>query len=71
MDLLVDEGVVVLGGPIGDGDGEDSLLVVDLPTEAAIRQRLDHDPWVDDWLTIKSIEPWSVWLGPRRLGYAD
>ncbi|MDQ3576939.1 MAG: YciI family protein [Actinomycetota bacterium] len=62
MDLLVDEGVVVLGGPVGEGDGEDSLLVVDLDNEAGIRDRLAEDPWVDQLLTIKSIEPWSVWL---------
>lgn len=62
MDSLVEEGVVILGGPVGEGDGEDSLLVVDLENEAAIRARLAGDPWVDDLLTIKSIEPWSVWL---------
>ena len=62
MDGLVDEGVVVLGGPVGEGDGEDSLLVVDLANEAAIRDLLAGDPWVDEMLTIKSIEPWSIWL---------
>jgi hypothetical protein len=34
---LTEEGVVVLGGPIGEGDGDDSLLVVDVESEAAIR----------------------------------
>ncbi len=62
MDALVEEGVVVLGGPVGEGDGEDALLVVDLPDEAAVRARLADDPWPDSVLTIKSIEPWSVWL---------
>jgi hypothetical protein len=62
MDGLSDEGFVVLGGPIGEGDGEDSLLVVDAESEAAVRQRLAGDPWIGDILTIKSIEPWSVWL---------
>jgi len=62
MDLLVDEGVVVVGGPIGEGDGEDSLLVVDAHNEAAIHLALADDPWLGGLLTIKSIEPWSVWL---------
>ncbi len=62
MDGLVQQGVVILGGPIGEGDGEDSLLVIDLENEAAIRDRLADDPWVDEMLTIQSIEPWSVWL---------
>jgi uncharacterized protein YciI len=62
MDALAEEGIVVLGGPVGEGDGEDALLVVDLESEAAIRARLADDPWSDDMLTIKSVEPWSVWL---------
>jgi uncharacterized protein YciI len=62
MDALAEEGIVVLGGPVGEGDGEDALLVVDLESEAAIRARLAGDPWSDDMLTIKSVEPWSVWL---------
>lgn len=62
MDALVDERIVILGGPVGVGDGEDSLLVVDAENEASIRSRLADDPWVDDLLTIESVEPWSVWL---------
>jgi uncharacterized protein YciI len=62
MDALAAEGVVVLGGPVGEGDGDDALLVVDLPTEAAVRQRLASDPWAESVLVIKNIRPWSVWL---------
>jgi len=62
MDALVEEGVIVLGGPIGDGDGENSLLVVDVDSESAIRARLAEDPWADEMLTIESVRPWSVWL---------
>jgi uncharacterized protein len=63
MDALVDEGFVLLGGPIGDGDGENTLLIVKGQDEAAIRARLAEDPWPLDLLTIVSIRPWSVWLG--------
>jgi uncharacterized protein YciI len=62
MDALVAEGVVALGGPVGEGDGDDVLLVVDLPSEAAVRQRLAIDPWAESVLVIRSIRPWSVWL---------
>jgi uncharacterized protein YciI len=62
MDVLVEEGVVVLGGPVGEGDGEDALLVVDAESEAAIRARLADDPWGEEMLTTKSVEPWSVFL---------
>lgn len=37
MDALVEEGFVVLGGPIGEGDSKNTLLVVDADGEAAIR----------------------------------
>ena len=62
MDALADEGIVVLGGPVGEGNGDDVLLVVDVESEDAIRTRLADDPWADDMLTIASVEPWSVWL---------
>jgi uncharacterized protein YciI len=62
MDALTDEGVVVLGGPVGEGDGEDVLLIVDADSEVAIRARLAEDPWADDMLKVESVEPWSVWL---------
>jgi uncharacterized protein len=62
MDALAEEGFVVLGGPIGEGDGENVLLVVDADGEVTIRARLAEDPWPDDLLTIESIQPWSVWL---------
>jgi hypothetical protein len=62
MDALAEEGFVVLGGPIGEGDGENVLLVVDADGEATIRARLAEDTWPDDLLTIESIQPWSVWL---------
>jgi uncharacterized protein YciI len=62
MDELTDEGVIILGGPVGEGDGDDALLVVDTQSEAAIRARLADDPWMGNVLTIKSVEPWSVWL---------
>jgi uncharacterized protein YciI len=73
MDALAEEGFVVLGGPVGEGDGEDALAVVDAESEAAIRTRLAEDPWGEDMLMITSVEPWSVWLRApeaRALGYA-
>ena len=62
MDALTDDGVVVLGGPVGEGDGEDVLLVVDVEDEAAIRAHLADDPLANGMLTIESVAPWSVWL---------
>ena len=62
MDRLVNEGVVVLGGPVGDIDGEKTLLVCRVSSEAEIRSLLSQDPWSDSVLTIGSVQPWTVWL---------
>jgi uncharacterized protein YciI len=66
MDALAEEGVVVLGGPIGEGDGDNALLIVVADSEAEIRARLAEDPWADGVLIIESVRPWSVWLRARR-----
>jgi uncharacterized protein YciI len=67
MDALSEQGFIVLGGPIGEGDGENALLVVDAPDEAAVRARLVEDPWGEDMLATESIRPWSVFLGAARI----
>ena len=64
MDSLVDERFVELGGPIGEGDGENTLLVIEAPDEAAVRERLAGDPWSGTILEIESIRPWQIWLRP-------
>jgi uncharacterized protein len=69
MDGLAEAGFVVLGGPIGEGDGENTLLVIDADDEATVRARLAEDPWPEELLTIESVRSWSVWLrGPASLG---
>ncbi len=62
MDALTEEGFVVLGGPVGEGDGDYNLLVVKASGEESIRARLADDPWEGGVLTISSVKPWSVWL---------
>ena len=62
MDRLVAEGVVVLGGPVGEGDGEDALLVVAADSEGEVRSRLAADPWGEEMLATRSVEPWTVFL---------
>jgi uncharacterized protein YciI len=61
MDELVDEGFILLGGPL---EGErDTLHVVRAPSEQAIRDRLADDPWArNGMLTVKRIEGWTVLL---------
>jgi hypothetical protein len=63
MDALVDEGFIVLGGPIGDGSRVLHAVFADDP--ATVEARLGADPWSDSRLRIASIEPWTVLLDGR------
>jgi len=64
MNGLAAEGFVVLGGPVGSG--EETLLAIESPSEAAIRARLAEDPWTTaGLLEIGAIEPWTILLGGR------
>jgi uncharacterized protein YciI len=65
MDGLVDDGFVVLGGPIGDG--EEVMLVVEAKDEREIEARLGDDPWAPmGILRIGAIRPWTIWLDGRQ-----
>jgi uncharacterized protein YciI len=65
FDGLVDDGFLVVGGPLGDGAR--TLHLIEADDEAAIAGRLAGDPWaVADMLRVRSIEPWALWLDGRR-----
>jgi uncharacterized protein len=56
MEALVDNGFIVLGGPLGDGARV--LHIVEAGSEQEIAARLADDPWVPmALLTTASIEP--------------
>ena len=64
MDGLVDDGFLILGGPVGNG--AQSLHVVEAADESDIRARLALDPWGSaGLLRIGSIESWRLWLDSR------
>jgi uncharacterized protein YciI len=65
MDRLVDEGFVLLGGPLEDQ--REVLLIVEAESEDAIRARLAEDPWAPNgMLTPIRIERWTILLDGRR-----
>lgn len=69
MDGLVDEGFVVLGGPLAD---EHRVVhVVEAESEDAVRARLARDPWSETHLQVDAIEPWTIRLDGRRVGSRD
>jgi len=64
MDGLVDEGLIVLGGPLRD---EYRVAhAVEAESEDAIRATLARDPWSGTHLRVESIEPWTIRLDGRR-----
>lgn len=64
MDGLVDNGFIVLGGPLSD---EHRVVhAVEAESEDAIRATLARDPWSETHLQIDSIEPWTLRLDARR-----
>ncbi len=64
MDGLVADGLILLGGPIGDG--HKTLHLVDARDEGEVRRRLAEDPWARaGLLDIATIQPWALWLDFR------
>ncbi len=64
MDGLVDDGFLVLGGPLADEIRVAHAVEAD--SEEAIRARLAEDPWSESHLVIDSIEPWTIRLDARQ-----
>jgi uncharacterized protein YciI len=64
MDGLVDDGFIVLGGPLADE--ERVAHVIEAESEHAVRATLARDPWSQTHLVIDSIEPWTLRLDARR-----
>jgi hypothetical protein len=60
MDALVDDGFIVLGGPLGDG----AMLIVDVDDEEEIEPRFAADPWTPmEMLQTASVDRWQILLG--------
>jgi uncharacterized protein YciI len=64
MDGLVDDGSIVLGGPLPD---EVRVAhAVEAESEEAVRAMFARDPWSETHLRVDSIEPWTIRLDGRR-----
>ncbi len=64
MNGLVDEGFIVLGGPLGDE--QRVVHVVEAESEDAVRATLARDPWSGSHLLVDAIDPWTIRLDGRR-----
>ena len=65
MDGLVDDGFIVLGGPLSDQVRV--AHAVESESEDAIRATFARDPWSETHLRVDSVEPWTIRLDGRRL----
>ncbi len=64
IDNLVQEGFIMLGGPLPDEGG--AVLVVRAKSEAEVRDRLGRDPWyVHGILTLQSVRRWDIFIDRR------
>jgi uncharacterized protein YciI len=64
MDRLVEDGFIVLGGPLAD---EYRVVhVIEAEAEDEIRATLARDPWSETHLEIGAIDPWTIRLDGRR-----
>jgi uncharacterized protein YciI len=63
MDGLVDQGFIVLGGPLAD---EHRVVhVVEADSEDEIRATFARDPWSESHLRVDTIDPWTIRLDGR------
>ena len=63
MNGLVDDGFIVLGGPVEGG--REAFHVVDATSESEVRDRFAADPWAQNgMLEVTRVERWTILLSP-------
>src|SRR3954453_7431141 len=63
MDSLVDDGFLVLGGPLADEVRV--VYAVEAESEDAVRATVARDPWSGSHLVVEAVEPWTIRLDGR------
>lgn len=64
IDRLVDEGAILLGGPLSDEGG--ALLVVRAADEAEVRAKVTPDPWyAHGILELERVARWELFIDQR------
>lgn len=63
MDSLVEQGRIVLGGPLPDGRVAHAM---EAESEDAIEAIWALDPWAYSHLLLESVEPWEIRLDGRK-----
>jgi uncharacterized protein YciI len=64
IDGLVDDGFILLGGPLVDEGG--AVLVVKAESEQEARTKLEIDPWYRNGiLRLESVRRWQIFIDQR------
>ena len=64
MDGLVDQGFIVLGGPLSD---EFRVVhVIEAGSEDDVRATLARDPWSESHLQVAAVDQWTLRLDARK-----
>jgi len=63
MDGLVEDGFIILGGPLDDE--ERVVHVVAAESEEEVRATLARDNWSESHLRVESVEGWTILLDGR------
>src|SRR5207248_7632731 len=68
IDQLVEEGFILMGGPLLDerGMAQGALLIVKAEDENEVREKLKNDPWFDKGvLKLESLKRWQIFVDAR------
>jgi uncharacterized protein YciI len=68
IDRLVDEGFILMGGPLLDENGmpQGALLIVNAENENEVKEKLNPDPWFERGiLQLESINRWEIFVDAR------
>ncbi len=65
IDKLVDDGFILMGGPLVDEGG--SLLIFNAEVENEVREKLKNDPWARHGiLKLGSVKRWEIFIDERK-----
>jgi uncharacterized protein YciI len=65
IDQLVDEGFILMGGPLIDEGG--AMLIVNAEVESEVREKLKNDPWFEEGvLKLEAVKRWQIFIDARK-----
>jgi uncharacterized protein len=69
IDQTVDDGFVLMGGPLVDERGmpQGALLILNAENENEVREKLKNDPWTRHGiLMLESVKRWEIFIDQRK-----